>query len=190
MSYGLIILEQWQKNENVIDKLLEDKVIEKVVHEEILYATKPIKYMYGVESDFFPDAPDGVYAPVVIVIDGELVDSSRPLRIDELQAAQQSFDLFNEKTNLLKKEIGQLTCERELTTRQVLELQRKEKELKLRVEHIQKELDLLDKDKIEKITQCTDNIVSMANGLEVKANVQEISNFFNEIEKLDKLINS
>ena len=190
MPYGLIILEQWQKNENLIDKLLEDKIISKVEHEEILYATRPAKCMYGVESDFFPNTPDGSYAPVAIVTDGQLVSDSRPLDVHELKEAQQSFDLLNQKANLLKKEIGQLVCEKELATRRLLELQRKEKELKLRVEHIQKELNSLDKDKIEEITNCTNNIVSIANGLEVKANVQEISNFFNEIEKLDKLINS
>ena len=112
MYNGIVILEQWQKNENLIDKLLKDNIITKVDDNvESLHKRPLAEYVYVVNSDFFPNADSGCYLPTARVINNELVSSTRPLGITELYEAQKIIDSLEETKSSMQTKVNRLTNE-------------------------------------------------------------------------------
>lgn len=189
MSIGIVILEQWQKNENLIDKLLEQGVITKVYNDFVLYLTNPRTYAYEVASDFFPYTPPGSYLPTAVVIDNKLVERTRVIKIEELQEAQKSFDLIKERKALLEKESQQMYKDNLKLQRQVTELQVKKENIKSDIEIIQEFLSKMDSNKKDYINEQLTTLTDIANNLKINATGQEASEFFSAIEKLKEIIN-
>ena len=198
MGSGIIILEQWQVNNKVAEKFLEDGKITKIKHENVDYTRRPIDVHYFVESADFPKSQDGrCYCPTYRVINNELVSCTPPLRIDEFEEAQKILKTIDDKnaglkaiTASLSYDVGKLEGEKHNLINQLIDMETTIKQKKDELSFLTKQIDGLDSEKINRISYNLKGISEILHIVEVKGQGVKVNSLFNHLVELRKLIES
>ena len=194
MGHGIVILEQWQENEQLIDQLLENKKISKVENREINYSKVSRELHYVVESDFFKEELRNHYYPTCKVIGGELIQCTRPLNVQDFEDAQKTMDTAKKKEvairgilSSLSYDVGSLEGVKCNLTKQLSEMTDLIKQKEHELSNINDQIANLDSEKIEKISSLVSNIIDILDGVELKGAGSTINSLYNDLDELKKI---